>query len=79
MTLWHFMGEPGWNSTNGSFSKVSGLHESQIKSGNADGAVKRDTGGASITSGHGGKEHLISGGYFNLPEITDGRKTKGFG
>ena len=74
MTLWHFMGEPGWNSTNGSFSKVSGLHESQIKSGNADGAVKRDTGGASITSGHGGKEHLISGGYFNLPEITDGRK-----
>jgi len=74
VTIWHFMGEPGWDLSKGGFSKDSSVHDSLTKSDNAKAPAKLDTAASSTASEFVGKQHLISGGNLIISASTTGNK-----
>lgn len=72
VTIWHFMGEPGWDSATGGFSKENSVHETKTKSGDKKVGSEPDIIGSINPSEYGGKQQLISGGKFILPGTAAG-------
>ena len=72
MTIWHLMGEPGLRLQKADVSTSTGQHEIKSKPGNGtktETEVARDD---SFAAEHSGKQHLIQGGAFTIPDVVDG-------
>ncbi|MDK9708333.1 MAG: bifunctional serine/threonine-protein kinase/formylglycine-generating enzyme family protein [Desulforhopalus sp.] len=72
VTIWHFMGEPGWNFTKAGFEQGQGGHESPTKSDNAEATANLDTVDSLTDSEHIGNQHLITGGELIIPASASG-------
>lgn len=72
MTIWHLMGEPGLRLQKADVSTSTGQHEIKSKPGNGtktETEVARDD---FFAAEHSGKQHLIQGGAFTIPDVVDG-------
>ncbi len=72
MTIWHLMGEPGLRPQKGDVSTSTSQHEIKSRPGNetnTETAVARED---SFMSEHLGKQHLIQGGAFTIPDVVEG-------
>jgi len=72
MAVWHLMGEPGLRPQKGTVSTSTSQHEIKSRPGNGtntETAVARD---GPFASEHHGKQHLIQGGAFTIPDVVDG-------
>ena len=71
MTIWHLMGEPGLRSQKGNVSTSTSQNESKTGTSNGTNTETTVTRDESIAAEHIGKQHLIQGGTFTIPDITD--------
>lgn len=72
MTIWHLMGEPILRLQKADVSTSTGQHEIKSKPGNGtktETEVARDD---FFAAEHSGKQHLIQGGAFTIPDVVDG-------
>ncbi|MFZ3046306.1 MAG: serine/threonine-protein kinase [Desulfatirhabdiaceae bacterium] len=73
MTIWHLMGEPGLRPQKAGVSTSTGQHESKSKPGNETNTETTFARDDSSAAEHLGKQHLIQGGAFTIPDVADGK------
>ncbi|MGB3209949.1 MAG: bifunctional serine/threonine-protein kinase/formylglycine-generating enzyme family protein [Desulforhopalus sp.] len=73
MTIWHLMGEPGLQPQKSDVSTSTSQYEFKSRSGNETNTANTVTRDDSFESEHLGKQHLVQGGAFTVPDVADGK------
>ncbi|MCB2216944.1 MAG: protein kinase [Desulfobulbaceae bacterium] len=72
MTIWHLLGEPGLRPQNDGVPTSTGQHEFRTRPGNGTNTKAPVTRDDSFGSEHLGKQRLVQGGAFVVPDVADG-------
>jgi serine/threonine-protein kinase len=72
MTIWHLMGEPGLRLQKNATSISSGQQKTTSGPGNVTSTKTTAAKEGSFASEHLGRQHLIQGGAFRIPDVADG-------
>lgn len=72
MTIWHLLGEPGIDSSKEHASTASSRPQIQAQSDDMTNTKPADAGNESFAAEPIGRQHLIQGGAFTIPDVADG-------